>query len=310
MANGNERKRPSFLGIGAPRSGTTWLHHNLRSHPQIWLPPLKELHYFDMQRRGAARLYPIRRTDVRFLGRQWPISPWLLGRFWYLKHARSLLGGRRAQAGLGWRLRYMFGFRSDRWYASLFRDDCVSGEITPGYMLLARPVIEDVYKLNPDMKIVLLLRDPVSRAWSSARKQLRNRLKRTSEEPLRQLVDSPGFRLRGDYVTAVNNWRSVFGEQQVFIGFFDDLVKAPRGLLRSIYRFLGVSADDEFVPATAEKVFSAGSGPARELPEGLRAHMYAGYLDQLRELAKMLGGPVSKWLANAEEAAAGAASKA
>ncbi len=38
---------PDFLCIGAQRSGTTWLHHNLRQHPEIWMPPLKELHYFD-----------------------------------------------------------------------------------------------------------------------------------------------------------------------------------------------------------------------------------------------------------------------
>ena len=39
---------PGFLGIGAQRSGTTWLDHRLRSHPQIYLPTLrKEVHFFD-----------------------------------------------------------------------------------------------------------------------------------------------------------------------------------------------------------------------------------------------------------------------
>ena len=38
---------PDFLGIGAPRAGTTWLWTVLRQHPQIWMPPRKELHYFD-----------------------------------------------------------------------------------------------------------------------------------------------------------------------------------------------------------------------------------------------------------------------
>lgn len=36
-----------FMCIGAQKSGTTWLHRQLRNHPQIWLPPVKELHYFD-----------------------------------------------------------------------------------------------------------------------------------------------------------------------------------------------------------------------------------------------------------------------
>jgi hypothetical protein len=38
---------PDFLGIGAQRAGTTWLWVHLRSHPQIWMPRRKELHFFD-----------------------------------------------------------------------------------------------------------------------------------------------------------------------------------------------------------------------------------------------------------------------
>jgi hypothetical protein len=38
---------PDFLCIGTPKSGTTWLDHQLRCHPALWLPPIKELHHFD-----------------------------------------------------------------------------------------------------------------------------------------------------------------------------------------------------------------------------------------------------------------------
>lgn len=38
---------PNFLIIGAPRAGTTWMAENLRSHPQIYMPKEKELHFFD-----------------------------------------------------------------------------------------------------------------------------------------------------------------------------------------------------------------------------------------------------------------------
>ena len=43
---------PHFLGIGAQRAGTTWLHSTLASHPEIWMPRIKEIHYFD-------RKYPV-----------------------------------------------------------------------------------------------------------------------------------------------------------------------------------------------------------------------------------------------------------
>lgn len=39
---------PNFLGIGAQRSGTSWLDVQLRTHPQVYLPVRrKEVHYFD-----------------------------------------------------------------------------------------------------------------------------------------------------------------------------------------------------------------------------------------------------------------------
>ena len=38
---------PNFLIIGAPRAGTTWIHSNLRVHPNVFMPATKELHFFD-----------------------------------------------------------------------------------------------------------------------------------------------------------------------------------------------------------------------------------------------------------------------
>lgn len=39
---------PNFLGIGAPRAGTTWLHSLLVAHPDVLMPSRrKELHFFD-----------------------------------------------------------------------------------------------------------------------------------------------------------------------------------------------------------------------------------------------------------------------
>ncbi len=37
---------PDFICIGAQKAGTTWLHRQLSGHPEIFLPPGKELDYF------------------------------------------------------------------------------------------------------------------------------------------------------------------------------------------------------------------------------------------------------------------------
>ena len=39
---------PTFIGIGAPRAGSTWLYQVLRSHPEIYMPHRrKEIMFFD-----------------------------------------------------------------------------------------------------------------------------------------------------------------------------------------------------------------------------------------------------------------------
>jgi hypothetical protein len=48
---------PQFLGIGAQKAGSTWLHENLSQHPDLYLPPLKELHYFNDNFHRSLRSY-------------------------------------------------------------------------------------------------------------------------------------------------------------------------------------------------------------------------------------------------------------
>ncbi len=38
---------PTFIGIGAPKAGTTWLYHCLREHPDVFMSPVKETRFFD-----------------------------------------------------------------------------------------------------------------------------------------------------------------------------------------------------------------------------------------------------------------------
>lgn len=46
-AAGASKRLPDFIGIGAIKSGTTWLWACLREHPDIFMPAMKELEFFD-----------------------------------------------------------------------------------------------------------------------------------------------------------------------------------------------------------------------------------------------------------------------
>lgn len=63
MIGGSKKIKPNFLYIGPNKAGSTWIYENLNRHPQVYLSPAKELHYFDIY--------------------------YHLGEEWYLKHFRS-----------------------------------------------------------------------------------------------------------------------------------------------------------------------------------------------------------------------------
>jgi hypothetical protein len=49
---------PTFLGIGVPRAGTTWLYELLARHPDVYVPPQrKEVHFFDRYYERGIRWY-------------------------------------------------------------------------------------------------------------------------------------------------------------------------------------------------------------------------------------------------------------
>ena len=42
-----------ILCIGTQKAGTSWLNNVLLEHPQIFMPPVNELHFFDRVRKAA-----------------------------------------------------------------------------------------------------------------------------------------------------------------------------------------------------------------------------------------------------------------
>lgn len=53
-----------FLGIGAQKAGTTWLYAQLKQHPDVWMPMVKELHFFSFRSLGAFNAKGLQTTPV------------------------------------------------------------------------------------------------------------------------------------------------------------------------------------------------------------------------------------------------------
>jgi hypothetical protein len=291
---------PRFLGIGAQKAGTTWLHAMLSAHEEIWLPHLKELHYFD-------RRFPINQT------RTTPASTSRRGVILrhFSTHLRRFSAAKlkerlsfRRWSDLRWEYRYLTGEWNDEWYGSLFVEarGRLAGEITPAYSCLSDAAISHVHELMPDTKLILLLRDPVDRAWSHAKMDLgRRKLGRDqsiSDQKYKAHFDSHASRLRGDYLGAIRRWRTHFSESQLFLGFYDEILTCPEDLLLRIYRFLGVSARRMNLPPMVRRRFNAGT--KESMPPQLRHYLSELYFDDARALAAKYGTYPQMWLERCE----------
>ena len=152
---------PNFLCIGAEKSGTTWLYHNLKKHPQIWMPPVKEIHYLDEIQRKPSLTILDRLFDSRFYNQNW--------RQIFKEQIKSNLRHPNLDNIL-WYSNYLFSPRNDQWYTSLFERarERITGDITPEYSSFKTEEVAYAYKIMPKSKIIFLLRNPIERAWSHA----------------------------------------------------------------------------------------------------------------------------------------------
>jgi hypothetical protein len=64
-----------FLGIGAQKAATTWLWHNLESHPAIAFPAGKEVHFWDQHRERGTGWWLGLFADARPGCKQGEITP-------------------------------------------------------------------------------------------------------------------------------------------------------------------------------------------------------------------------------------------
>ncbi|MEO1308074.1 MAG: sulfotransferase, partial [Pseudomonadota bacterium] len=161
---------PDFICIGGQRTGTTWLHHVLSSNQTVWMPPCKELHHFDTLSPDVTA-YPYRyREHLGSRLRHYGLAAARLVR-------RDLRPDVAVRLDWDWDLRYFLQpGRSIDWYRRLFQTRAaqgkVTGEITPAYSLLPQGEVQAIADALPKAKIILILREPLSRAWSHALKDL------------------------------------------------------------------------------------------------------------------------------------------
>lgn len=279
---------PDFICIGAQKAGTGWLYEQLHHHPDFWMPPLKELHYFDRlassDTAAARRSLPLARkeTDRIRIARERAVNERdrdFLNRF-------EQLSGRKS-------------FDLER-YADLFKPkgELVAGDITPGYSTLEEPVIQNIVARFPALKVIFIARDPVERAWSQISMYVRRRLIEPFEpddlERISEHLKRPEIQARSYPSEIVRRWRRQVASDLFRIYFFDDLQADAVQLRRSIIEFL--RGDPEKPSGRLPANFNAKATKQKlPLTPAARAHLAQFFENELRSCAVELAGPARNW---------------
>jgi LPS sulfotransferase NodH len=169
------------------------------------------------------------------------------------------------------------------WYLAFF-EACPSaapmGEIDPNYFG-ASVARERIAAMLPQCKIVVSLRDPTERAWSSYRTMRRDAWTRAGFEDT--VMRSEIIRESSRYAFHLANWQRDFGLDQVLACLYDDLEADPQAYLDRICEFIG--APQVTVSGTAaatERVNTVVEAPrsrklaqsARDLRDWLAMHRW------------------------------------
>ena len=255
-ATGSRRTLPDFIIVGAQKSGTSSLFHQLNNHPQLLGSYKKEVHFFD------GGLDP---ADDNFQK----------GHLWYRSHFPLVKDVRVEQ--------------------KIF-------EASPLY-LFSPLAPERIYDLIPQVKLIVLLRNPRERAISHYfhnKKKNRETLDIyralvEEESRLSSAIDSQdykneifiqfSYKSRGLYKDQLERYFKCFSKKQILVIHSEKYFENPKETHSQVFDFVGVDPDFEIKNL---KTVNKGVGK-KKVPERVYEYLDHFFQPHNQALYDMLG---------------------
>lgn len=223
---------PNFFIVGAAKGGTTSLQNYLSQHPQVYMSPIKETNFFSQADMRADLFNREYRMDTTL-----DIEHYLTGTMERSVHIANV----------------------ERWedYVRLFRnvkDEKARGEASTSY-LYCPSTAERLSNTIPDARIVMILRNPIDRAYSHYLMNLR--LAKTLETEFIREVETDFHRAErgwgisrlylelGLYSEQVERYCAHFPAERVHIIIYDDYRSQPLETIAALCKFLGIDERDD-----------------------------------------------------------------
>ncbi len=235
-------KLPNFLVVGGMKTGTTSLPKNLNYYPDIFLLDGK-----------TARNTVLNNTNIN------PTlpKPEIMGKEigFFDKH-------------------YEHG---KNFYRSFFNTNkTIVGECAANYLYNHESVVIDriVETLGKDIKIIILIRDPITRAyshWNHAQQTNHSWASTYKNKTFEDSLNIPNSNLviRSLQYKHITKWIEVFGYDNIFVGVQEEMLNKPLHTHNQIAKFLGAKILE--TPPPFKKIHQ------REYKEKLPPHIVSKY---------------------------------
>jgi len=218
--------KPNLFIVGAAKAGTTSIYNYLKDHPEVYLSPIKEPNYFN--------------TELKFKDCRPEIQKSIYLDFDEYFDRETL------------KEKHFACFDRKEEYLKLYRDvkeEKVIGEFSTSYLHSSKAA-EEIYNFNEDSKIIIILREPVSRTLSHYHMDLNAGFNTNNIlEDLKNDFNSTkkGYCISNMYIDLslyyrhVKRYLDVFPKEQILFIKFEDLVKNNKTVLEDLYSFLGLN---------------------------------------------------------------------
>lgn len=224
-------KLPNFFIVGSAKSGTTSIYNYLKQHPDIFMSPIKETHHFSTDI-DSSKFRPDYAANLNI-----NIDSWLNG-----DQKKEIF--------------HAFVKDWDK-YLKLFKNSenqKAIGEVTNSY-LYSKEAAKNIRSKFPEGKIIMILRNPVERAFSHFLMDLKSGLETGSflEAFKKDMAKSnKGWGISnvyyeiGMYYEQVKRYLTVFPQEQIKIILYDDYRNDAIKTLKEICNFLNIDSNFEF----------------------------------------------------------------
>jgi len=237
-------KQVNFFIVGAAKAGTTSLYAYLEQHPDVYMSPIKEPNFFSDDIKHEAI-----REEVKARLKLLNVDEYIKGKMDKSMHRAFI--------------------KSPDQYHALFRfakNEKAIGEASASY-LFSSTAAKNIYSYSPEAKIIIILRNPIQRAYSHYLMDLRmavtdlsfeDALIEEQKHPVRNWGATSLYHELGLYYEQVKRYLEIFPEEQVLILLNEELRDQPADVLQRIYQFLEVYPNFE---VSFEKEHNTASVP-------------------------------------------------